>query len=260
MRVDGALEAVDLHYRYGRHDVLRGLSFRSDAGRVCGLLGPNGSGKTTLFKCCLHFLKPRQGVIRLMGENMARMSTKDLARVVSYVPQDSRMAFPFTVREMVRMGRTPHLGSFGAGRLSPEDRRIGDEAMERAGIAHLADKVCHRLSGGQRQLVLIARAMAQNAPLMLLDEPTSALDFHNQIEVWNMLRQVAAEGVSVVVCCHDPNHILWYCDEVAVIHQGRCLASGHPAATLSPAVLQTIYGDRCALGTLNEAPIIYPVM
>lgn len=259
-----ALEVRNLSFRYGTRPVLDRASLGVASGVVCGLLGPNGSGKTTLFKCCLNFLKAAAGEVRVNGRVTARLSPAALARLVAYVPQEHRQAFPFPVREMVRMGRTPHMGGL-SGLLGLEGRNAhaadaAEDAMRRVGIAHLADAPCNQLSGGQRQLALIARAVAQDTPLMLLDEPTSALDFQNQMEVWNTLRQVAAQGVAVVVCCHDPNHILWFCDQVALMQNGRVLASGEPRAVLHDDALAALYGDACGRGTLHggRLPVIYP--
>ena len=169
-----ALETKNLHSRYGSHEILRGVSLSVNPGTICGLLGPNGSGKTTLFRCCLNFHKASSGDILMDGSSTLRLPPPLLAKKVSYVPQEHRMAFPFPVRDVVRMGRTPRMS--GLFRPGKKDDEITDRALACVGIQHLADQPCNRLSGGQRQLALIARAVAQEAPLMLLDEPTSSLD------------------------------------------------------------------------------------
>ena len=262
-----ALEVRELSFRYGNRPALNRASLSVAPGVVCGLLGPNGSGKTTLFKCCLNFLRSAEGEVRVDGRPTARLSPAALARLAAYVPQEHRQAFPFPVRDVVRMGCAPHRGGlsdlsglFGWRARTAQAARLTEDAMRRVGIAHLADVPCNQLSGGQRQLALIARAVAQSTPLMLLDEPTSALDFQNQMEVWNTLRQVAARGVAVVVCCHDPNHILWFCDQVVLMKSGRVLASGEPRAVLHDEALTTLYGDTCGRGVLNDGslPVIYP--
>ena len=240
---DCALHVDGLRFAYGQHAVLHGVSLAVSKGEVCGLLGPNGSGKTTLFKCCMGFLPVREGTVRLFGEPLARRSPARLAKIMAYVPQEHRQPFPYRVREMVLMGRSPHLRSLF--RLDADDARKAQAALERVGMAHLADEPCNRLSGGQRQLVLIARALAQETPLLLLDEPTSALDFSNQVAVWSMVRDIARDGKTVVVCCHDPNHILWFCDRVVVLNEGRVLADGVPGHVLTTQTLQAIYGPCC---------------
>ena len=154
------------------------------------------------------------------------------------------------------MGRTPRMS--GWFRLRREDERIAEEAMQRIGISHLAERPCSQLSGGQRQLVLLARAMAQQTPLILLDEPTSALDFSNQLSVWGVLREVASQGVTVLVCCHDPNHILWFCDKAAVLHEGRICAEGPSEKVVTEEVLQRIYGPQCVLISTEKANMVCP--
>lgn len=243
-----ALTVDTVRFRYDGTDVLHGVSFSVAPGEVCGLLGPNGSGKSTLFKCCMKFLRPSAGSVRLFGQDATHLKIGELARLVAYVPQEHSQPFPFPALDVVRMGRTPHMG--GLFRLSRQDDDVAIAALERVGMTHVANTPCNQLSGGQRQLVLVARALAQQTPLLLLDEPTSALDFSNQIGIWDVLRRIAAEGVAVVVCCHDPNHIMWFCDRVVVLHEGRVLAQGVPDQVVDTAVLKTIYGRCCARSSL----------
>ncbi len=251
-----ALDIRGLTFSYGQTRILDDVSLSVKSGEICGLLGPNGSGKSTLFRCCMGFLHPEQGQVQVHGVNIAHMKPSTLAGYVAYVPQEHRQPFPFTVREMVLMGRTPRMS--GWFRLNRRDERIAEEALDRIGIAHLADQPCSQLSGGQRQLVLIARAMAQQTPLILLDEPTSALDFSNQLAVWNVLQEVAAKGVAVLVCCHDPNHILWFCDRAAVMHEGRICATGGSAEVITEDVLQRIYGPQCVRISTGENIMVCP--
>ena len=250
------LEIRGISFAYGGQKVLDDISLCVKPGEICGLLGPNGCGKSTLFRCCMGFLHPQAGQVRVQGVNIAHMKPSALAAHVAYVPQEHKQAFPFTVRDLVLMGRTPRMS--GWFRLRKEDERIAEEAMRRIGINHLADRPCSQLSGGQRQLVLIARAMAQQTPLILLDEPTSALDFSNQLSVWNVLREVAAQGVAVLVCCHDPNHILWFCDKAAVLHDGRICAEGPSEKVVTEEVLQRIYGPQCVRISTDKANMVCP--
>ncbi len=252
-----ALETRDLGCRYGTRTVLSGVSLRIEPGTVCGLLGPNGSGKTTLFRCCLNFHRASSGDILMNGRSTLSLSPARLAKLASYVPQEHRMAFPFPVRDVVRMGRSPRMaGLFLPGK---KDEEATEQALARVGIRHLAEQPCNRLSGGQRQLTLIARAVAQEAPLMLLDEPTSALDFQNQLEVWKTLRSLAERGFTVVVCCHDPNHILWFCDQAVLLKNGRTLDSGAPENVMTGAALTELYGGACSRGELaGGLPVVHP--
>lgn len=246
----------NLGFSYGAKPVLQDVSLDIAAGRLCGLLGPNGSGKTTLFKCCLGFFKPNSGQINLGGKPLASYSPRHLASHVAYVPQEHQPAFPYLVREMVEMGRTPHRGSMPV--LSKTDHKAVDHALERVGLLQLAHENYNHLSGGQRQLVLVARALAQEASLMFLDEPTSSLDFSNQLIVWETVRDIAAEGLGVVICCHDPNHILWFCDEVAALKNGRLLGVGRVESVITQELLETIYGRSINTERIGTRTFIYP--
>ena len=251
-----ALDIRTLTFSYSGRTILHDVSLSVRPGQICGLLGPNGSGKSTLFRCCMGFLHPEKGQVHVRGVNIAHMRPAELARHVAYVPQEHRQPFPFAVRDMVLMGRSPHMD--GWFRLRDEDRAAAEKAMERIGIAHLADASCNQLSGGQRQLVLIARAMAQNTPLILLDEPTSALDFSNQLAVWKVLREVAEQGVAILVCCHDPNHILWFCDTATVLHQGRVFSDGPVHEAVTEDILQHIYGPQCVRISTENMDMVCP--
>ncbi len=154
------------------------------------------------------------------------------------------------------MGRTPHLnGIFGAGTM---DKQKAYDALHRLNIHHLADRPYNQLSNGQRQLVLIARAMAQETRLVVLDEPTSALDFNNQIRIWQVLRELTENGTTVLACTHDPNHVAWFCDRMVVIHDGRTAAQGDPMEILNHNLLDTIYGDSCSVGQTGELKLVLP--
>lgn len=251
------LEVQDVSFCYGGgSSILDGVSFRVERGRMCGLFGPNGCGKTTLFKCCLRFLSCTSGSVLIQGSDVRRMSIREMARLVSYVPQDHKPPFPYLVKEVVLMGRTPHLsGVFG---VSRENRRKAEAAMELIGITHLADSPYNRLSGGQRQMVLIARAVAQETPMLFLDEPTSALDFSNQLKIMNILRQIADNGTTIVACTHDPNHVLWFCDDVVVLGGGGIVAQGSPAEVMCDSVLDEIYENMCRVRRLESTRMVLP--
>lgn len=250
------IKIKNLSFSYGKKDALKNISFRIPKGTLCGLMGPNGSGKSTLFKCCLNFLKNYKGAIEIDGKNAAGLKPSAAAKLVSYVPQEHKPSFPFTVYEIVLMGRTPHMGGiFGP---SKEDKKIAEKAMDKVGIADLAPIPCSMLSGGQRQLALIARAIAQEAPLMLLDEPTSALDFSNQIKIWEIMKKIASEGVSIIACSHDPNHILWFADTAVALHNGEVVADGKAEEVLNENLLTQIYGCAYELKDLGAKKIICP--
>lgn len=250
------LVVENLAFSYGAATIFSGVNFTVQKGRLCGLFGPNGSGKSTLFKCCLGLLKMGAGRVQIAGQDVASLSAASMARLVAYVPQDHTPPFPFLAREIVLMGRSPHFGGvFG---LKKQDWQIAHEAMQKLGIEHLADKVYTKLSGGQRQLVLIARALAQQTPFIMLDEPTSSLDFKNQLLIWKILRDIVTEGTTVFACAHDPNHVLWFCDDLVVINQGKLAASGKARDVLNQGLLQELYGDVCSVGQFSGQQMIYP--
>lgn len=254
----GFFTIENLRAAYGKEPVLRGASFSVPKGSLCGLLGPNGAGKSTLFKCCMNFIAKTEGEIKVGGRPTCWLPPAELAKIIAYVPQEHKQAFPFTVREIVSMGRNPRMGGFL--RLSRRDYAVADRSIEQMGIAHLAARPAGSLSGGQRQLTLIARALAQEAPLMLLDEPTAALDFNNQILVWRALHHIASSGVTVLVCCHDPNHILWFCDRVLVMSKGKITAQAAPDEIVRGDFLSRLYGEHLRCGHVDGRPVIYPYL
>lgn len=250
------LHVKDIHFSYGDFPVLSGISFSVNEGELCGLFGPNGCGKTTLFKCCLKFLKYHRGSVRMAGEDTTKRSVEELAKIVSYVPQEHKPPFPYLVREVVLMGRTPHLGGFFG--VKRRDKEIALDALDQLEIADLADRPYNQLSGGQRQMVLMARAIAQDTPLMFLDEPTSALDFHNQMKIWETMKDIAAEGKTILACSHDPNHVAWFCDRVIVVSNEGIVADGSPEVTINEEILDLIYSDTCSVRKSGGVQIVMP--
>lgn len=253
------LEVEHLSYRYSSSstDILRDISFTVSKNTLCGLLGPNGSGKSTLFRCCMNFLKTQQGSVKIQGEDVHSLTPSRLAKYIAYVPQEHKQAFPFLVEDMVLMGRTSRMLSG----LAPkkEDLKKTEECMERVGISHLHHVPFNQLSGGQRQLVLIARALTQESPLMLLDEPSSALDFSNQVLLWKLLKELANDGIAILVCSHDPNHILWFCSEVIAMSEGKIIAQGHPHTLLKDKVFEKLYHTDFNTIETHNTFMIYPV-
>ncbi|MFA5398107.1 MAG: ABC transporter ATP-binding protein [Methanogenium sp.] len=250
------IKVNDLQFSYGDVPILSGISFNVEKGELCGLFGPNGCGKTTLFKCCLGFLKTKGGTISMNGESMSGKKTEELAKIVSYVPQDHKPPFPYLVREVVLMGRTPHLGGFFG--VKKRDKEIAMEAIETLGIADLSDRPYNQLSGGQRQMVLMARALAQDTPVLFLDEPTSALDFQNQMKIWKIMREISEDGKTIIACSHDPNHVAWFCDRVVVIGDTGIVANGSPKEVISETILSEIYSDCCCVRSMNGVQMVMP--
>ena len=255
------LEAEDLAFGYPGKPVGKGVDLGVGAGEVVCLLGPNGAGKTTLFKTLLGLLPAQGGRVLLDGRPLASLARAEVARRIAYVPQAHAAHFPYSVQDMVLMGRTAHLGPFA--RPGPDDHAAALAALQMLAIAPLADADYTRISGGQRQLALIARALAQAAPLIVMDEPTASLDFGNQALVLRQVRALAAEGYGIVLSTHAPDHAFACATRVALLHAGTLLASGPPAAILTPARLETVYGikvvvERLASGHTVCAPDLGP--
>jgi iron complex transport system ATP-binding protein len=234
------LEARALDYGYRGHPVGRGVSLELRTGEVLCLLGPNGGGKTTLFRTMLGLIPPQGGRVLLEGADIATLDRRTIARAVGYVPQAGAGYFPFTVRDVVLMGRTAHLPAFGV--PSRRDREAADEAMSRLGLEHLADAAYTRISGGERQLTLIARALAQATPLIVMDEPTASLDFGNQVLVLEQIILLAASGIGILLSTHDPDHALLCGDRVAMLRAGGLHRIGTPDEVLTREALREVYG------------------
>ena len=228
-----------VEFAYGKHQVLRGVDLDVAAGTLCALLGPNGSGKSTLTKILAGVLRTRTGSVRLGGNDLLRMKPRERAKVVAYVPQSAEVPFELTVREAVTLGRTPHMGM----RPTPHDTAIVEHAIERLGLAELAERRLSELSGGQAQRVLIARALAQQPRVLLLDEPTSALDLRYQVETLQIVRQVAREeGVAALIAIHDLNHAATFCQQVVLLSGGRLVADGPAGQAYDAELLGQVYG------------------
>ncbi len=248
------LEARSLGFGYGAKAVGRDVDLQARPREVLCLLGPNGSGKTTLFKTMLGLLPPQAGEVRVDGMALAELTRPEIARRVAYVPQAHAAHFPFTVIDMVVMGRTAHLGMFAA--PTAEDRRRALAALARLGIAELAETEYTRISGGQRQLALIARALAQEAPAIVMDEPTASLDFGNQVVVLSEVKRLAAQGLTIMLSTHDPDHAFSVGDRVALLDGGRLVAQGTPGEVLTPERLRTVYGVSVVVEQLSKGQTV----
>jgi iron complex transport system ATP-binding protein len=234
------LSTENLGFGYHGKPVGSGVSLEIRAGEVLCLLGPNGGGKTTLMKTLLGLLPAQAGVVRVDGEDIAAWSRRRLARVIGYVPQAHAAFFPFVVMDIVLMGRSAHVGLFTA--PSRADRAVAERALATLGIAHLKERVYTEISGGERQLVLIARALAQEPRILVMDEPTASLDFGNQLRVLNQIAALARAGIAVVFSTHDPDHVFLCGDRVALLHGGTIEALGTPEAVITPQSLERLYG------------------
>jgi len=233
------IEGRGLTIGYPDRTVGSGLDVALSTGEVLALLGPNGGGKTTLLKTLLGLLKPKAGEVRLGDKPLDNYSIRERARVVAYVPQVHISTFAFTVETVVLMGRTAHGSLFS--RPSGQDRAVAQAALERFGIAALASRPYTMISGGERQLVLLARALAQEPQFIVLDEPTASLDFGNQGKVMREIRALAKSGHGVLFTTHDPNHALRAADRAYLLREGTRIADGPVATVLSREQLEALY-------------------
>ena len=241
MRVEG------LGYDYADKKVLDDISFSLTPGEILGILGPNGCGKTTMLRNLNRNLSPHRGCILLDEEDLEGMRKKDIARKVAVVPQSNEIRFSFTVREMVEMGRMPFLESFRGS--SSEDEALVDRAMELTGISGMSDRTINTMSGGERQRVIIARAIAQTPEVLLMDEPTLHLDINMQFEVLDLVTRLSRdEGLTVVIVSHDLPMIARYCDRIILLHDRRIFAMGSPVDVLTPENMRTVFNIDAEYG------------
>lgn len=224
---------------YGERVVGRDLEITLAQGEVLALLGPNGGGKTTLLKTLLGLLAAQAGHVKLGEKPLSDFSIRERARIIAYVPQVHAGTFAFTVETVVLMGRTAH-GSLFSG-PSAKDRNVAAQVLERFGILALSERPYTEISGGERQLVLLARALAQEPRFVVLDEPTASLDFGNQGKVMREIRALAASGLGVLFTTHDPNHALRAADRAFLLRAGECLADGPVRDVLSRERLEALY-------------------
>ena len=233
------LRVRGLRAGYDKVEIVHGVDFDVADGEFCCIIGANGCGKTTLLKNLLGLIKPFGGTVEMDGEDVLAMNEKQMAKCFAYIPQAHTPPFPFKVRDVVLLGRTPYLNQLAI--VSPADRLVAYRAMEHLSITELADETYTELSGGQRQLVLIARALTQQPRLLIMDEPTASLDFGNQQLVLSRMKSLASEGMAVIMVTHDPDHALFCADRVIVMQDGNIIEDGTSEQTITTEVLRKIY-------------------
>lgn len=227
--------------RFGGVVAVDGYSLTLGRQDLTGLIGPNGAGKSSLLRVVSGLWTATGGTIALLDRPLRDYAPRQVAQVVAQVPQITALDFPFTVRQVVLMGRSPHLSRFAL--ESAQDRAIADDAMRRTGTLHLAERLIGTLSGGERQRVLIARALAQQPKLLLLDEPTANLDLRHELSILALVRSLVRESdLGAVAALHDLELAARACDRLVLLHQGAVLADGPPADVLTPSLLRAAYG------------------
>lgn len=260
MSTGAVLRFDHVTFAYRQAKIFSEFAFSVDAGEMTAVLGPNGSGKTTLVRLAAGSLEPSTGVVLLSGRDLGGIPARERARVVAVVPQETRLAFDFTVREVVSMGRAPHLGLLGL--ETGRDREIVDEAMTHTDVAGFANRRFLTLSGGERQRVVLARALAQQPRVLLLDEPTAFLDLRYRLAAYALLTELNREqGLTVAVVSHDINLAARHCNRLVLLDRGRVHADGPPTHVLTPEHVAEVYGVDAEVRTDESTgrPYIFPL-
>lgn len=236
----------NLSFSYGPINILKDIELRVDLGEMLSIVGPNGSGKSTMLKCINRILKTKQNTILIDDQDTTKLDLKELCKMMGFVPQTTTSAFPFTVFDIVMMGRKPYIHW----NIGEHDNDIVVHTMEFLGISHLAMRHFTELSGGEQQKVIIARALAQQPQLLLLDEPTSSLDIKHQLEILCMLKGLArSKERSVIVTMHDLNLASRFSDRMLMLKQGKIYALGSPEEVLTKENVEAVYGIKAHVST-----------
>lgn len=247
----GSVDITGLAFGYTESEpVFFGIDLSLVPGQVFCLLGPNGSGKSTLLKCIMQVLTPNAGRVKIDGQDLGKLSASRIAAKLGFVPQSLVSAFPFTVAEIVVMGRASQIRMTAS--PSKKDQDLAMAALERMGIAHLALRPCHQLSGGEWQQVLIARALTHSPHVLLLDEPTSHLDIGNQVKILEIVNRLARDGITILMASHFPDHAFLTAHQVGILKHGRLRALGNPDETLCESVLYDTYGIHIRVVTVEK--------
>ncbi len=251
------INCSNLGFSYNGTDVLDGIDLSIAPGKMVGILGANGAGKSTLLKILCGVLKPKNGEAFFNDKALSKMDRRDIAKGIAYIPQDPMFAFPFTVNEVVLMGRAPYIGRFEFER--EEDKEIAKRALHTVGILHLKDRLISEVSAGERQLASIARGLVQEPEIMILDEPATYLDVKHRTEVMNILRELKEErGISVLAATHDIFSSLLYFDEIMILKDGSVLAQGKTDQIINNEILSTAYGIEVIVRKENGRVFVFP--
>lgn len=245
-----SLQVENLHFSYGNHSVLKGVSFEIPDSGFVSVLGPNGTGKSTLFRCMLGLLPAQTGRISINGRDIRTMAPVELSRAVAYIPQSHNPVYNFSVFDMVLMGTTSQLPRYAV--PGKAQHKLAEEALERMGIAHLRDRGCVNISGGERQLALIARALVQQAKILVMDEPSANLDYGNKMRVMQTVKNLSREGYTIIQSTHDPDQAYLYSDRILALYEGKVLAWGTPQETVSDSLISTLYGVDVSVCSMRE--------
>jgi iron complex transport system ATP-binding protein len=253
-----SVQVKNLTAGYGKNPVLIDIKMDVQEGHICALIGPNGSGKTTLMRCINSILRPMKGTVFVSGKEVSRLDRNKIAQLISVVHQSSYAAFSFSCLEMILMGGATRVKAWAS--PGADEQRRARKVCQDIGITDLANIPFNHLSGGQKQLVILGRALFQDAPVMLLDEPNSHLDFCNQHRMMNLIRQIVKErGVTALITLHDPNLALYYCDEVVMLREGHLVAGGPTQEIMKDHYLRLALGDNIQRDeTINGVQVVVP--
>ena len=250
------IQVKQASFSYGAQEIFKDLDFTVNTGRIMCLLGPNGCGKTTLLDCILGLNRLQSGHIIINNKDSTDYKPGKIARLIAYVPQKHDPTFPYRVHQVVTMGRAAHLGLFES--PSRTDRDMAEQALNDMGIAHLKDRPYTKLSGGETQLVMIARALVQQAPVVIMDEPTAHLDFRYELKIMEVIQRLVKEnGLSIIMATHFPNHAFYFENagvetEILLLHNGTFLATGPPKDVLTENNIETLYGINADVITVKN--------
>ena len=241
----------------GRRQVVRDVSAVLEPGKLIGIIGPNGAGKSSLLRAMLGLVPPSGGTVLIDGMPVAKMARAAVARKLTYLPQGQTLHWPLSVERLVALGRLPHLAPMSS--LAAGDLAAVDRALDRANVTDLRDRVATNLSGGERARALLARALAVEAPALVVDEPLASLDPGHQIDVMTLLRREADAGALVIAVLHDLTMAARYCDRLLLLDGGRLVADGSPTAVLTAERLHLVYGIQALIDSTAAAPMIVPL-
>ncbi|SDG60160.1 ABC transporter ATP-binding protein [Desulfosporosinus hippei] len=245
-----SIEVANLSFSYGDRLILDRINFVAKDQELLSILGPNGTGKSTLFRCILGLLSKYKGKALLNGRDIRKLGIREMAQYIAYIPQCHYPSFNYTVFDMVLMGTTVQLSTLSSPGV--KQRKLAESALERLGILHLKERGYTQISGGERQLVLMARALVQEARILILDEPTANLDFGNQIRVLTQIKSLAKEGYTIIQSTHNPDQTFLFSDKVLAMKDGKVLALGPPCQVFSQELIHQLYGIDVELQSLYD--------
>jgi len=251
------INCTNLGFSYNETEILNGINISISPGQMIGILGANGAGKSTLLKILCGVLKPKIGEALFNGKALSKMDRRDIAKGIAYIPQDPMFAFPFTVIEVVLMGRAPYIGRFEFER--EKDREIAKNALQAVGILHLKDRLINEISSGERQLASIARGLVQEPQIMILDEPATYLDVKHRNEIMNILKDLKENrGITIIAATHDIFTSLFYFDEIVILKEGNILAEGKTDNVINSELLSSAYGIQVTVKKENGRVFVFP--